>query len=931
MANKANKTIYSVPFILLQLFSFACCATNTTMLDLHHHLFKNYVKDLRPVIHTKTATNITYRMIIRSLLALETREQTFTVATELKTSWTDEFLKWDPNEYGGIKRFNAPITSIWIPDIVLRDNVDNEKTKPNMRAQIFSDGTIIWFAQVIYTALCKVKVRWFPFDTQVCDMIFESWTYRWIEINLEPEISEDNRYVANGVWDMVAVREKGVLFAYPCCPDLPYAEVRYRLIFKRHATFYISYMVLPCLFLSILSLLVFHLPPDCGEKLTLSITNLLALVVFQQIIAQNMPPSSDNAPVIGTYFMCMISMVCCSVISTGVVVHLSAISQPMPKWVKRIFLEIIPRFLCLSTFSFQHHAQETDIENKTIFKNHYTNDRAIRQNGMIDANEDNEDSVRRETKAFIEVVPELLKYIKEDIDIKNGESAEHLQWQRVSIIIDRMLLYIFSLFTVICSLYLGVRIVHGSVEEYNDILKELEEDWPLLKQSCCVKNATMLDLHHHLFNNYMKDVRPVIDTKTATNVTYRMFIRSLLALETREQTFRVGTELKTTWTDEFMKWDPDEYGGITHFNAPNTAIWTPDIVLRDSADSEVTKPNTRAQIYSDGTIIWFAQVIYTALCNVKVRWFPFDTQVCDMIFLSWSYDGFEINLEPGKSADNRYIANGVWDMVAVRQKGRIFTFACCPEPYTEIHYRLVFKRHATFYIFYMVLPCVFLSILSLLVFYLPPDCGEKLTLSITNLLALVVFQQIIAENMPPSSDDSPVIGTYFTCMISMVCLSVISTGIVMHLSAISQPMPKWVKRILLEKLPRVLCVSFQIHAEGADMANKSIFEIHHTNKNGMVDVKEENDDSAGRETKTFNEMVELLKYIKEDINIKNDENAEHLQWQCVSIIIDRMLLYLFSVFTIICTLYLAILTVHGSVEDYNDILKELEEDWPLLI
>ena len=48
--------------------------------------------------------------------------------------------------------------------------------------------------------------------------------------------------------------------------------------------------------------------------------------------------------------------------------------------------------------------------------------------------------------------------------------------------------------------------------------------------------------------------------------------------------------------------------------------------------------------------------------------------------------------------------------------------------------------------------------MSLLVFYLPPDCGEKLTLSITNLLALVVFQQIIAENMPPSGDDSPIIG-----------------------------------------------------------------------------------------------------------------------------------------------------------------------------
>ena len=106
----------------------------------------------------------------------------------------------------------------------------------------------------------------------------------------------------------------------------------------------------------------------------------------------------------------------------------------------------------------------------------------------------------------------------------------------------------------------------------------------------------------------------------------------------------------------------------------------------------------------------------------------------------------------------RYLANGVWDMYAVRTRKHVVTYLCCPEPYPELHYLLVFKRHPAFYIYYMVLPCLFLSVLSLLVFYLPPDCGEKLTLSITNLLALVVFQQIIAENMPPSDDESPIIG-----------------------------------------------------------------------------------------------------------------------------------------------------------------------------
>ncbi|XP_072021478.1 CHRNA7-FAM7A fusion protein-like [Amphiura filiformis] len=324
---------------------------------------------------------------------------------------------------------------------------------------------------------------------------------------------------------------------------------------------------------------------------------------------------------------------------------------------------------------------------------------------------------------------------------------------------------------------------------------------------------------------------------------------------------------------------------------------------------------------------------------MKVRWFPFDTQVCDMIFSSWAYHGFEINLEPERSADasqDWYEANGVWDMIVVRPKLIVKKWLCCPEPYPEIHYRLIFKRHAAFYINYMVLPCLFLSALSLLVFYLPPDCGEKLTLSITNLLALVVFQQIIAENMPPSSDDSPLIGTYFICMIAMVCCSVISTGFVMHVGGLSQPMPKWVKRFFLEIAPQTMCLSAYTNQnrvdDMADVAKQPNLDNDHSDgncalENRKIDDCKEPVDSVGHEQHTLNEVVELLEYIKKDIDIKNVESSEHLQWRRVSIIIDRMLLYLFGLFTIVCTLYLSVLIVYGSVQEYNTILNDLEEDW----
>ena len=107
---------------------------------------------------------------------------------------------------------------------------------------------------------------------------------------------------------------------------------------------------------------------------------------------------------------------------------------------------------------------------------------------------------------------------------------------------------------------------------------------------------------------------------------------------------------------------------------------------------------------------------------------------------------------------HRFLNNGVWKFISFKTRREVITYPCCPTPYYELVYTLIFRRDSSFYVAYLILPCVFLSALSLLVFYLPPDCGEKLTLSITNLLALVVFQQLIAETMPPSGEGSPIIG-----------------------------------------------------------------------------------------------------------------------------------------------------------------------------
>ncbi len=69
-------------------------------------------------------------------------------------------------------------------------------------------------------------------------------------------------------------------------------------------------------------------------------------------------------------------------------------------------------------------------------------------------------------------------------------------------------------------------------------------------------------------------------------------------------------------------------------------------------------------------------------------------------------------------------------------------------------------RKPLYYLFNIVLPCMFISTTTILVFYLPAASGEKVSLGVTVLLALAVFLLIVAESMPAQSETVPVLGSH---------------------------------------------------------------------------------------------------------------------------------------------------------------------------
>ncbi|XP_051975551.1 neuronal acetylcholine receptor subunit alpha-7 isoform X2 [Xyrauchen texanus] len=147
-----------------------------------------------------------------------------------------------------------------------------------------------------------------------------------------------------------------------------------------------------------------------------------------------------------------------------------------------------------------------------------------------------------------------------------------------------------------------------------------------------------------------------------------------------------------------------------------------------------------------------------------------------------------------------YIANGEWDLVEVPGRRNEKFYDCCKEPYPDVTFTVVMRRRTLYYGLNLLIPCVLISTLALLVFLLPADSGEKISLGITVLLSLTVFMLLVAEIMPATSDSVPLIAQYFATTMMIVGLSVIATVLVLQYhyhDTDGGKMPRWTRVVLL--------------------------------------------------------------------------------------------------------------------------------------
>ncbi|XP_033728878.1 neuronal acetylcholine receptor subunit beta-3-like [Pecten maximus] len=280
-------------------------------------------------------------------------------------------------------------------------------------------------------------------------------------------------------------------------------------------------------------------------------------------------------------------------------------------------------------------------------------------------------------------------------------------------------------------------------------------------------------------NSYNKRVRPSLDLSTPTNLYVDLDLVAISDISEVQEKMTTTASLFIMWTDEYLKWNPSDYNDTMTIYLPQDIIWKPDIALENGFSKLVELGDNfiLTTVSFDGSVIWRPFEVFDTKCSINIKYFPFDQQTCSLKFGVWTNPLSDITIAVGSNGVilQEYQSNGEWDIVKTSSEASVSSqFGAL------VTYTITVQRKPQYILLNVVLPILLLSILSVFVFALPIESGEKMGYVMTVYLAFAVFLTIVSASLPESSSMS-LLSMYLVILVLMGTAIVIITTLELRL------------------------------------------------------------------------------------------------------------------------------------------------------
>ncbi|KAI1720719.1 tubulin-tyrosine ligase family domain-containing protein [Ditylenchus destructor] len=270
--------------------------------------------------------DVHYELELVHILGIDELKQTLTALVYVDERWTDPTLSWRPENFGGIKKTWLPMTTVWMPDII-----------------VFNiDGTVESSHPAVYTITCEINIKHFPLDTQKCALEIASWAYSDEKIRLHAHVEHSlDHYAPNEEWFLLNVSVVERKYEHE---GISVSEIHYEIAVKRKPLFYMATVTFPSYVMCAISIVGlyarFSTNSERQERFSLGVTAILTSAVLSLVVSEKVPHSSTSVPLLVAYFLFNMLVISVAAMMTGVVmrVHrLGRFGEEPPVWLLRMF------------------------------------------------------------------------------------------------------------------------------------------------------------------------------------------------------------------------------------------------------------------------------------------------------------------------------------------------------------------------------------------------------------------------------------------------------------------------------------------------------------------------------------------------------------------------------------------------------------------
>ncbi|XP_030755339.1 glutamate-gated chloride channel-like [Sitophilus oryzae] len=199
-------------------------------------------------------------------------------------------------------------------------------------------------------------------------------------------------------------------------------------------------------------------------------------------------------------------------------------------------------------------------------------------------------------------------------------------------------------------------------------------------------------------------------------------------------------------------------GNILGQETLRSKVWVPHIVVKNERNSGLMgldQKDVFVKINPSGRVLYSFRMTTTFYCAMNLRKFPFDNQLCEIIWTSWAYNDTNLHLqwvkyEPFTIAKNLHLTefslDDMWVEDATTQDTGTDKW---DDGYSSLVFKFKLKREVGYYILDYFLPSILLVMISWFSFWIQTDSSPaRTTLGTTTMLSFITLNGNVMKNLP---------------------------------------------------------------------------------------------------------------------------------------------------------------------------------------